>query len=67
MEKMDSHNSENPIITFLFGASASLIGYMIENGVIEFGIDLLKGCLIGFAGGVCSIIGKNWWENRKKK
>jgi len=64
---MDSHTTENPVLTFLFGAAISLIGYMVDNGIIEFGIDLLKGCFIGFAGGVFSIMGKRWWEKRIKK
>jgi len=48
----------------IFGAGQFLVA---NNFMIEFGIDLLKVCLFGFAGGVFGLLGKQCYTAIMKR
>jgi len=60
--KMQHDNHENPVLSILAGSVFGVVSYLAEhNFMIDFGLDLLKVCLFGFAGGIFGLIGKRFW------
>lgn len=59
---MQHEHHENPILSVLMGSLFGMVSFLYEhNFIIDFGLDLLKVCLFGFAGGVFGLIGKRFW------
>ena len=63
-----NNNHENPTLSIISGTILGLFSYIAEHGfILDFGLDLLKVCFFGFAGGVFGLIGKRFWINLTKK
>lgn len=53
------HNHENPALSILFGGLFGIYSFLSsQNFMMDFGVDLLKVCIFGFAGGIFGLIGK---------
>jgi len=59
---MHSDSHENPFLSILFGSLFGILSFLQQqNFMMDFGLDLLKVCLFGFAGGIFGLIGKRFW------
>jgi len=65
---MNHSHHENPFLSILFGGLFGVFSFLTShNFMFDFGIDLLKVCIFGFAGGIFGLIGKRVWEKFTRK
>jgi hypothetical protein len=54
-----SSNQQDDLASIILGGIFGAGQFLVTNNfILDFGIDLLKVCLFGFAGGVFGLIGK---------
>lgn len=57
-KKMNHDTHQNPFLSIICGSFLSIAGYFAEHGfILDFGIDLIKVCIFGLAGGIFGKIG----------
>jgi hypothetical protein len=63
------HSTNSPFLSILFGTLLGLGSYLIDNGpvVVDFGLNLLKVCFFGLAGGIFGKIGNAYWTKVTSK
>lgn len=65
---MQHDNHENPFLSIFAGVICGLISFLSKHDfMIDFGLDLLKVCFFGFAGGIFGLIGKRFWSKLTAK
>lgn len=65
---MHHSHHENPFLSILFGGLFGIYSFLAsQNFMFDFGIDLLKVCIFGFAGGIFGLIGKRVWAKVTSK